>query len=382
VKILFLERSLGRGGAQRQLVELALGLKRRGHRVTLALFYNEGPLIPEALKRGANLYFLEKESRWDVFGFFRRIQNLVRREKPDILCTFLPVPNLVALICKLSNPKPLLVWGVRASNMKLKNYDRLTRLTYQAEVLGSRLANIIISNSKAGKRAVVSNGIPSRKVVVIPNGIDTERFRFDPLGRQKLRQFWKVTDSEILVGIIGRLDPMKDHQTFLRAAAHTAATMRNVRFVCVGDEGPIPRQELVSLGQSLGLNDVVWSNGRDDMPAVFSACDVICSSSAYGEGFSNTLAEAMACSRRCIATDVGDAREIIGTTGYIVPPADEITLASGIMTLCQEVAQCGANKEEACEYIQKNFSIDVMVDRFEDQFRRLTSFRNYDPHSH
>jgi glycosyltransferase involved in cell wall biosynthesis len=166
---------------------------------------------------------------------------------------------------------------------------------------------------------------------------------------------------------------MKDHRTFLQAAARAAVTMRNVRFVCVGDEGPILRQDLVTFAASLGLNDIIWSNGRDDIPAVFSACDVVCSSSAYGEGFSNTLAEAMACGRRCIATDVGDAREIIEMTGCIVPPAEEEMLADGIVTLCQEVARCGPNSEAACGRIQENFSIDVMVRRFENEFRRLTT---------
>lgn len=373
MKILFLERSLGRGGAQRQLVELAVGLRQRGHSVTVALFYKEGPLISEILERGVSLRILNKKRRWDVFGFLRDILNLVKRERPDILCTFLPVPNLVALVCKLFHPALRLVWGVRASNVNVMHYDRLTRLSYQLEVFGSRFADAIISNSKAGQRTVVGKGFPSQKVFVIPNGIDTGRFRCDPLGRQSLRQSWNFADTDILVGIIGRLDPMKDHRTFLQAAARAAATMRNLRFVCVGDEGPVLRKDLVTFAASLGLNDIIWSDGRDDMTAVYSACDVVCSSSAYGEGFSNTLAEAMACGRRCIATDVGDAREIIEMTGSIVPPAEEETLADAIVRLCQEVARYGPNSEAACVRIQKNFSIDVMVRSFEDEFRRLTA---------
>ena len=107
------------------------------------------------------------------------------------------------------------------------------------------------------------------------------------------------------------------------------------------------------------------------MPAVYSACDLVCSSSAYGEGFSNTLAEAMACGRRCVATDAGDARDILGATGQIVPSLDESALAEGIAKLCDEVKRDGEVCSASRDRIVNNFSIDTMVSGFEDQFRRL-----------
>jgi glycosyltransferase involved in cell wall biosynthesis len=293
-------------------------------------------------------------------------------EKPDVVCTFLQVPNLIAATCKLLRPRLRLAWGVRASNMDLRRYDRLTRLSYQLEILGSRLANVVISNSKTGRSAVLAKGFQADKVVVVANGIDTERFQPDQCGRCRLRDEWKIADTETLVGLIGRLDPMKDHRTFVRAAACISQQMPDVRFVCVGDEGPITFEELAIEASVAGLgNRMIWSAGRDDMPAVFSACDIVCSSSAYGEGFSNTLAEAMACGRRCIATDVGDARDILGTTGEIVPPTDENALADGIAKLCGEVKRDGETSNAAREHILKNFSIDTMVSGFEDQFKRL-----------
>ena len=372
LRVLFLERSLDRGGAQRQLVALAVGLARRGHIVTVALFYDEGPLVRDLLESRVRLRFLSKKSRWDVLGFFRSTLRLLSVEKPDVVCTFLPVPNLIAAFCKVLHPRLRLAWGVRASNMDLRRYDRLTRLSYWLEVVGSRIANVIISNSQTGRRIVLAKGFPEDKVVVVPNGIDTERFQPDPSGRRRLRNMWNVADTEILVGLIGRLDPMKDHRAFIRAAACVAADDPDVRFVCVGDQNPIPREELAAAATSAGLGSrMIWSAGRGDMAAVFSACDIVCSSSAYGEGFSNSLAEAMACGRRCVATDVGDAQEIVAGIGYVVPPADDKALASGIAGLCQEVRKGGETSIAARDRIVKTFSIDRMVSGFEDQFTRL-----------
>jgi glycosyltransferase involved in cell wall biosynthesis len=165
---------------------------------------------------------------------------------------------------------------------------------------------------------------------------------------------------------------MKDHGAFIRAAACVAVDELDVRFVCVGDQQPIPREELIALADSAGLGSrMIWSAGRDDMPAVFSACDVVCSSSAYGEGFSNTVAEAMACGRRCVATDVGDVREIVAETGYVVPLNDDKALAAAIARLCEQVKKDGEFSIAARERILKNFSLDRMVSAFENHFERV-----------
>jgi glycosyltransferase involved in cell wall biosynthesis len=371
---LFLERSLGRGGAQRQLVALALGLARRGHVVTVALFYDEGPLTRDLFESGVQVQILGKKGRWDIVSFIRRVLRLLEVNRPDVLCTFLPVPNLIAACCKVVRPALRVAWGIRASDMDLRRYDRLTRLSYKLEVLGSRMANVIISNSQSGMKAALAKGFPAHKVVVVANGIDADRFHFDSCGRRRLRQMWNVAEKEILVGLIARLDPMKGHRAFIRAAANVAIDHPNVRFLCVGDQQTILREELVAFAETAGLaSRMIWSAGRDDMPAVFSACDVVCSSSAFGEGFSNTLAEAMACGRRCVATDVGDVREIIADTGCIVSLEDDKALAGGLAQLCQQVKNEGEFSVAARERILKNFSIDRMVSAFEDHFKRLLS---------
>jgi len=373
LKVVFLERSLGRGGAQRQLVALAIGLADRGHDVTVALFYDEGELISDVLASRVSLRFLEKRSRWDTLGFFLNVMRLLHEEKPDVICTFLPVPNLVALGCKLLRPRLRLACGIRASNMDLQRYDHLTRFTYRMEAVALGIANIVISNSVAGKNVAMEKGVSGKKIRVIPNGIDVDRFDYNPEGRRKLRDLWSVADHEILVGIVGRLDPLKDHHTFLRAASRVAAKRQDVRFLVMGDDGPVSREDLIQLAGSLDLNHrMIWSGGRDDMAVVLSACDVVCSASAYGEGFSNMLAEAMACGRRCVATDVGDARTIVGQTGFIVSPGDADALASSIEQALDDVHRAGDHSPEARDRIKQNFSLPVLVSAFENELRKLS----------
>jgi glycosyltransferase involved in cell wall biosynthesis len=372
MRLLFLERSLDRGGAQRQLVTLACGLAGRGHNVTVVLFYEEGPLVDELRQAEIPVQMLGKSGRWDVVAFLLRLRRVVREEKPDVLCTFLTVPNLVSIFCKILVPRLRLTWGIRASNMDLSRYDWLARLTYGVEPYLSRIADSVVANSRQGRDVALAKGFARERLKVIWNGIDINRFRPDPVGRDRVRREWRLADRTLLVGLIARLDPMKDHETFLRAASVVAKQDPDVHFVCVGDEGPIYRKDLQSFAAAQGLEGrITWSQGRDDMPAVYSACDLVCLTSTT-EGFSNALAEAMACGKVCIATNVGEAEQIIGPTGRTVLPGDVAGIASNIAEVCCKIRSGDDYGRDCRERISQLFSTPVMVDAFERLFATMS----------
>jgi glycosyltransferase involved in cell wall biosynthesis len=215
--------------------------------------------------------------------------------------------------------------------MNLADYGWLARFLYQVERQLARFADLIIVNSHAGLNYAAANGFPKNKMLVIPNGIDTERFKPDPQARRRVRAEWNIKDGEELVGIVARLDPMKDHATFLKAAALLGAKRKQAVFVCVGDGPSQHRERLVQLGGRLGLSGrLIWVSTHVDMPGVYNALDVVVSSSSYGEGFSNAIGEAMACGVPCAVTDVGDAALIVGRSGEVVPPRDPKALKTAI----------------------------------------------------
>jgi glycosyltransferase involved in cell wall biosynthesis len=272
----------------------------------------------------------------------------------------------VACLTTLRSPKLKLAWGVRASDVNLARYDWLMGLTYWLERRFSYCPNLIIANSEAGRRYAVSRGFPdNHHFIVIPNGIDVEHFRPDARLRGAVRAEWGVLPHETLVGIVARLDPMKDYPNFLEAAAKLARRESGLRFVSVGAGPEDYAAVLQKQAGALGLDErMIWAGPRGDLPAVYNALDLHVSSSACGEGFSTVLGEAMACGVPCVATDVGDAHEILGDSAAVVRPGDPEALAAGILALLERLRLEGANlRARVRQRIAEKFSVEMLVER-------------------
>jgi len=235
------------------------------------------------------------------------------------------------LVLKLFWPKARVVWGIRDSGVRRENSDWLAALITHLESMTSGWVEGIISNSNAGRLHAIANGLPAERITVIPNGIDTDKFRPSPGDRAAVRAELGFAPHEQVVALLGRLDPMKDHPTFLRAAASAALADPSVRFLCAGDGPLVYREALQSLTMELGLDRrILWVPARPDSARLLNAIDVLTLSSAYGEGFPNVLAEAMACGKRCVATDTGDSAMILGGFGTVVSPSDPEALSGAL----------------------------------------------------
>jgi glycosyltransferase involved in cell wall biosynthesis len=281
--------------------------------------------------------------------------RLVRETKPTVMYGYLPSENLVAVVTRTFYPSIKVVWGIQASNMDLSRYDWFTRSIYQLQAYLAPCADLIIANSHAGRDYYIAQGFPERKIKIIHNPIDADRFKPDKQAGKKVRSEWGVQADEKLIGLVGRLDPMKDHPTFLKAAALLAQERKEVRFVCVGDGPAKYRDELHALSVELGLADrLIWANAREEIASVYNAFDVVVSSSAYGEGFSNVICEAMACGVPCVVTDVGDSALVVGEVGVVVAAAKPDLLVRGINSVL--TAPSRKQSERIRDRILANFS--------------------------
>src|ERR1700704_864252 len=376
MKVLFLVRDLAVGGSQRQLAVLAAGLARHGHDVAVAVLYTGGALEGLLGDGGVRLLSIGKASRWPVMTPLVRLCRLFLSERPDLIYAFLPMQTTLAALLLPAQLETKLVFGLRAGGMQLRHYDALNALTYRSEAWLSRRANLLIANARAVRADAITRGLPADRIAVVPNGIDTDTMRPDAAAGRALRDAWNIPDDAFVIGCVARLDPMKDHANFLRAAASFACRSSDARFVCVGNGPPPYRKELRALANSLGLADrLVWAGEVGDVKAAYNAFDIATLSSAFGEGFPNVVGEAMACGIPVAATDVGDVRSIAGASGEVVPPKNPDLLCAAWRSLRQRLVHDPGLHENVRSAIVADYGIAAMVRRSEDILTQLTTGR-------
>lgn len=361
--ILFIIRSLARGGAERQLVCLANGLARRGHRVGVAVFYSGGGFEAELSRANVDFFDLCKSGRWDPGVFLLRLARIVRQIKPGLIHGYLPTGNLVATVVAPLAPAARVAWGVRASDMNLRAYDSMSRAVFRLTRALAHTPDLIIANSRAGALFHEENGYPADRIVVVPNGVDTDHFLPRPVAGAAMRQRWFIGERQPLIGFVGRVDPMKGLRNYLEAVSLVRERREDIRAVCVVRGTPEKLRALRDRVERMGLDSQVRVTGvSDDLPAVYAALDVLCLSSV-SEGFPNVVAESMACGTPCVVTDVGDSARIVSEFGVVVRPANPQELAAGLLEV---IDSPGRYSGAACrEWIVAEFGLDRMVDRTE-----------------
>ena len=366
LRVCFLIRDLDAGGAQRQLAELVGRLDKARFQVTVLTFYSGGLLWRDVERTpGVRLVSLDKAGRWDVVRFGIRLLGFLRRLRPDIVHPYLELANVLGWVGGRATGAKV-VWGVRTSDMRLDQYDWLYRASLRVSALLSRYADLVIFNSRAGLRHHVdSRGFHPGNTAVVRNGIDTERFRPLPEDRMRTRRAWSVEDSDFLLGLVGRLDPGKGHDTLLEAGARLASRRPHVRLVCVGDgpEGAARRLAESPAARALG-DRLRWEPARPDVERILSALDCLVLPSAYGEGIPNVVAEAMAAEVPCIVTDVGDAAALLADPRRTVRPGDPEALAGTCQRLVDQTAD-GRRRLAAADRrrIVEHFGTDRLVQR-------------------
>lgn len=235
--------------------------------------------------------------------------------------------------------------------MDLSRYSVVLRLVVKACALLSPCPDVVIANSVAGIKSHLGYGYRPQRFEVVVNGIDLNKFKPDAATRTAVRRRLGIKEDCIVAAHVARVDPMKDHETFLGVMADLPdwrALMIGAGTQCLPD-----------------MPNILRLARRDDVPALLAAADIVVSSSAFGEGFSNAIAEGMACGLPAVATEVGDARDIVGDTGLLVPPRNPQALAVAMRSLAAEPAAARAVRAaRSRERIAERFSLDRAVARF------------------
>jgi glycosyltransferase involved in cell wall biosynthesis len=258
----------------------------------------------------------------------------VRQLKPHVIQGWMYHGNCAAaflrlLVCRNTS----LIFNVRQSLPDIRREKLLTRCAIRVGAILSRYAECITYNAESSQRDHSLIGYESKRNSVLVNGFDLTRFRPNPISRRRFREALGVNDKSILIGIVARFHPVKDHFTFLRSARLIFQDVPSARFALVGRGCDRNNKQLSDWVDELGLSEYTYFCGEcKNLEDVYPAFDILCLNS-IAEGFPNVLGEAMACGVHCVSTDVGAASAIVDDRSRIVPIRNESAMAHAVLDL-------------------------------------------------
>lgn len=345
IKVLRIIARLNIGGPARHVAILSEGLDKG--RYDSVLLYGdvacgEGDMSGPAKASGTRCIFLPEMSRSinplsDIRAFFR-ILSIIKRERPQIVHTHTAKAGTVGRLAAIAAGVPVKVHTFHGHVFHGYFNKVVTGYFLMVERMLAKFTDRIIAISESQKDELLNKyKIGDReRYSVINIGLDLDKFR--DLGRKTgaLRRRFNLRADEILIGIVGRLAPVKDHKFFIKAASDLKKKIdtdlfKRIKFLVIGDG--TEKRALIKYAESLGiLGNFVFTGWLDDMEEVYADLD-IATLTSRNEGTPVSLIEAMASAKPVVSTDVGGVRDVVGDAGMLVKPGDGAAYAGCLAEL-------------------------------------------------
>lgn len=372
MKITHVIIGLGVGGAELMLKRLVEGLNGKdGMHHSVISLTDLGPVGQQLLDSGIHVTSLGMKNSLSIPSTFIKLRRELKKQKSDIVQTWMYHADFLGGLAAKSLGIQNIIWGIRTTDVT-QGSSRLTVILRKlCAWLSYSVPKVIICAADAGRKEHEKVGYDSKKMRVIPNGFDPNYLKSSPDKVDKLRNENGLQNKHIVIGSVGRFNIEKNQELFVKAAALIAENHDSLRFMIVGRDNNFENLKLVSWIKQYKLQDrFILLGERSDVPICLSAMDIFCLHSNT-EGFPNVLGEAMAMGIPCVSTDVGDARLLLNSYGWVVDSSAE-AIANQINKLLQlDFDQLKNISELAQEHLYENYSILSILDNYKEIYREL-----------
>ena len=361
---------LNRGGAEFMLQRLAIQMANKPDiSQSIISLTDLGQLGADLRRKGINIHTLNIEGVLMVPKKMIKLIGLIKQIKPDVVQTWMYHSDLIGGVASRLAGVKKIFWGVHSVSIP-QGVMSFTYWLVRLCAIGSRFIPLeVICCANSAMDAHIKLGYDKNKITVITNGYDFTVFRKNPGARSEVRQRLGFCDTEIVIGVVGRFDPLKDYRNFIVAAFHLKKVKKNLKFLMVGKGNDASNKTLVDWLNEFDLQgDFKLVGEQSDASLYFSAMDIFCLSSK-SEAFPNVVVEGMAMCLPCVITDVGDAGVILGDYGFVVPARDPIALAKGLNKMCNldQVTRVSIGERNA-KYVNERYSIEKIADQFLNKY--------------
>jgi glycosyltransferase involved in cell wall biosynthesis len=299
-----------------------------------------------------------------MVGLAQLFKN-IRCWSPHIVQTFLPYSDIVGRTLAAAAGVPVIVSSVRG------RYDDKHWWQFVLDRVTVRWVDRVVFNgSSLIPFSVAREGVRKNQIAFIPNGVGIERLHRAHAKSQLLAELGLAPETR-LIGVVGRLHPVKRHRDILTAFEKVLTRVPQAGLLIIGDGSLGPSLE--TYATRMGIRDrVFFLEGRDDMPRVFVALDLYVHGSLH-EGMPNAVMEAMAVGTPPVAYDAGWARDILrdNENGWMAEPGNPNALADRIIYALEHPIEARRIGEAAAKHITKSFSREKMTTAFDELYRSL-----------
>lgn len=356
---------LGTGGTENALYRLLAAGDPARHPPLVVSLGSGGTVGPRLEALGIAVVALGMRPGRPTLSGLRRLARLMRDRRPALVQGWMYHGNVVAAVAaRVARCAAPLIWNVRHSVSDITREKRSTALLIR---WGRRFRSVrrIVYNSRVAAAQHEALGYPADRTRIIPNGFDTGRFRPSSSARDSVRRELGLAPDTPLIGLVARFHPDKDHATFLDAAAELLGERADVHFALIGPGVDAANPALAARLHGLAGGSRIHLLGEREGIERYTAAFDVASCSSVGEALPNAVGEALACGVPCVATDVGDTRELLGGCGSIVPAGDPPALAAGWREL---LALTPAGRRElgvaGRARIERDYGLERLVARY------------------
>ncbi|HDZ77041.1 MAG TPA: lipopolysaccharide heptosyltransferase II [Candidatus Omnitrophica bacterium] len=347
MNILQIIPELNVGGVETGVLDLSSSIVKMGHKAVVVS--NGGELVSELEKSGVKHYVLgvHKKNPVVILRNIKELVNIIKKENIDIVHARSRAPAWSAFFAARSTNTPFIT----------------TCHGYYSQHLFSNVMGwgklVIVPSNIIGKHQIQDFGVPFSRIRHIPRSVNINRFQFkSPQDKSK---------TEFIIGIIGRITPLKGHTYFFKSMAKVMRKMPNVSIWVIGDAGKGKeryKDEIDVLVKRLGLSSSVEFFGRQrDIPHILNQLNLLVVPTVGEEAFGRVIIEAQAAGVPVVASRVGGIVDIIedGVNGLLVPARDVGAMSEAVVKILHDAPLAKRIVNAGRKSVAQKFTLDKMV---------------------
>lgn len=367
-KIVHIIIGLNVGGAELMLQRLITYSSKRDQFEHCVISLTDlGVIGPKLQEQGIKVYSIGITSLNSSLLALFKLRKLLRDISPDVVQTWMYHADLLGGLTARSLGIENIIWNVRNTTINGRG-TVATSITKLCAKLSYTIPKKIVYVSKSALKSHQEFGYSNSKSLVIFNGFDIDKFKYNLRARQQYRQDFQILDSDVVIGSVGRFSKSKDHETFIKSIILATQSNPNIKGLLIGRDINLDsfqiteeqKKKFIVIGQ------------REDVANIYSCMDIFCLHS-LSEGFPNVLGEAMSAGIPCVVTRAGDSEYILNQVEYTSNVRDVDSLSRSLVSLAnlspEERRQIGLKNRER---IKENFEINVIVERYLSLYTLIT----------